>query len=37
MRSLISTLTLFACHPKGSERQRIVIRAHLADAPLLLP
>ncbi len=26
------TLTLFACHPKGSARQRIVIRAELVDA-----
>ena len=26
------TLTLFACHPKGSARQRIVIRAELASA-----
>ena len=24
-----STLTLFACHPKGSARQRIVVRASL--------
>lgn len=26
------TLTLFACHPKGSARQRIVIRAELASS-----
>lgn len=26
------TLTLFACHPKGSARQRIVVRAELASS-----
>lgn len=26
------TLTLFACHPKGSARQRIVVRAVLAES-----
>lgn len=31
------TLTLFACHPKGSARQRIVIRAELASAVSLSP
>ncbi|HEY5579181.1 MAG TPA: class E sortase [Acidimicrobiia bacterium] len=29
------TLTLFACHPKGSARQRIVVRADLVSVPLL--
>ena len=28
-------LTLFACHPKRSARQRIVVRAALADAPVV--
>ncbi len=28
-------ITLFACHPKGSARQRIVVRAELVDAPVL--
>jgi sortase A len=28
-----STLTLFACHPKGSARQRIVIRGELVEGP----
>lgn len=28
-------LTMFACHPKGSARQRIVVRADLVDAPVL--
>ncbi|MDP8958844.1 MAG: class E sortase [Actinomycetota bacterium] len=27
------TLTMFACHPKGSARQRIVVRAELVRAP----
>lgn len=27
-------LTLFACHPRGSARQRIVVRAELVDAPI---
>ncbi len=31
------TLTLFACHPKGSARQRIVVRADLVDVPLQFP
>lgn len=31
------TLTMFACHPKGSARYRIVVRAELAIAPLVLP
>ncbi len=31
------TLTLFACHPKGSLAQRIVVRAVLVGAPVLLP
>lgn len=31
------TLTLFACHPKGSARQRIVIRAELAGVVLNPP
>lgn len=31
----VPTLTLFACHPKGSARQRIVIRAQLVDAPVV--
>ncbi len=30
-------LTLFACHPKGSVAQRIVVRADLVGAPVLLP
>ncbi len=30
-------LTLFACHPKGSLAQRIVVRAKLVDAPILMP
>lgn len=29
-------LTLFACHPKGSARQRIVVRAELVDAPVVM-
>jgi len=29
-------LTLFACHPKGSARQRIVVRARLVDAPVVM-
>ncbi len=28
------TVTLFACHPKGSARQRIVIRAELLSEPV---
>jgi len=28
-------LTLFACHPRGSARQRIVVRAELQDVPVL--
>ncbi len=28
-------LTMFACHPKGSLRQRIVVRASLVEAPVL--
>jgi len=28
-------LTMFACHPKGSARQRIVVRAELVDAPVV--
>jgi sortase A len=32
----VPTLTLFACHPKGSSRQRIVIRAELVDAPVVV-
>lgn len=31
------TVTLFACHPRGSARQRIVVRAELAFSPLSLP
>ena len=31
------SLTMFACHPKGSARQRIVVRAELVDAPVVLP
>ena len=31
----VPMLTLFACHPKRSARQRIVVRAELADAPVL--
>ena len=31
------TLTLFACHPKGSARQRIVVRADLVDTPVQFP
>jgi len=30
-----SVLTLFACHPKRSARLRIVVRAELADKPIL--
>jgi len=30
-------LTMFACHPKGSARQRIVVRAELEHAPLIFP
>ncbi len=30
-------LTMFACHPKGSLAQRIVVRAKLVDAPVQLP
>jgi sortase A len=29
-------LTLFACHPKGSAKQRIVVRAELVDAPVVM-
>jgi len=29
-------LTLFACHPKGSAKQRIVVRADLLDAPVVM-
>lgn len=29
------TLTLFACHPKRSSRQRIVVRAELVDVPVV--
>ena len=29
------TLTMFACHPKRSARQRIVVRAELVDAPVV--
>ena len=31
----VPMLTLFACHPKRSARQRIVVRAELAGAPVL--
>jgi sortase A len=31
----VPTLTMFACHPKHSARQRIVVRAELVDAPVL--
>ncbi len=31
------TLTLFACHPKGSLAQRIVVRAELAHDPVDFP
>ena len=31
----VPILTLFACHPKGSARQRIVVRAELVDIPVL--
>ena len=31
------TLTLFACHPKGSAKERIIVRADLMGAPLHLP
>jgi sortase A len=31
----VPTLTLFACHPKRSAQQRIVVRAELVDAPVL--
>jgi len=31
----VPMLTLFACHPKRSARQRIVVRAELADLPVL--
>ncbi len=31
------TLTMFACHPRGSARQRIVVRAELVGAPVALP
>ncbi|HDH27408.1 MAG TPA: sortase, partial [Actinobacteria bacterium] len=27
--------TMFACHPKGSARHRIVVRAELVDAPVV--
>jgi len=30
----VPLLTLFACHPKRSARQRIVVRAELADLPV---
>lgn len=29
------TLTMFACHPKGSATHRIVVRAELADHPVV--
>ena len=28
-------LTMFACHPKGSASQRIVVRAELIEAPVV--
>jgi sortase A len=31
----VPTLTLFACHPKRSAQQRIVVRAELVDVPVL--
>lgn len=31
----VPMVTLFACHPKRSARQRIVVRAELVDAPVL--
>jgi sortase A len=31
----VPMLTLFACHPKRSARQRIVVRAELVDVPVL--
>lgn len=31
----VPMLTLFACHPKRSAQQRIVVRAELVDAPIL--
>jgi sortase (surface protein transpeptidase) len=31
------TLTIFACHPKGSARQRIVVRGQLAEPELAEP
>ena len=31
------TLTMFACHPKGSAAQRIVVRAEMESYPLALP
>jgi sortase A len=31
------TLTLFACHPKGSAAYRIVVRAELQSAPVAFP
>ncbi len=31
------TLTMFACHPKGSARYRIVVQADLVTAPVVLP
>lgn len=31
----VPTLTLFACHPKRSAQQRIVVRAALVGAPVL--
>ncbi len=33
----VPTLTLFACHPKGSLRYRIVVRADLVGVPVVLP
>ena len=31
----VPMVTLFACHPKRSARQRIVVRAELVDAPVV--
>lgn len=34
-QTAVPTVTLFACHPKGSAQQRIVVRGELADAPIV--
>ncbi len=34
-RTEVPTITLFACHPKGSARQRIVVRGELVHHPIV--